>query len=127
MAPLSLAGGVVGVGDLLKMAQHPAQPRRIQPPRRLQQHRLGLSRDLGGKLVGAVAQHASMGDRDLTVGQGGGGGRQRTRNKARAVRTKPAAAPAPKWSRLRSQAAVEPTWTPWSAPAAPRASMAASR
>ena len=49
------------------------------------------------------------------------------RNRARAVRTRLAAVPAPMCSRLRSQAAVEPAWTPWSAPAAPRASTAASQ
>jgi len=48
------------------------------------------------------------------------------RNKARAVRTLLAAAPAPSRNRIRSQAAVEGAWVPWSAPAAPRPSTAAS-
>ena len=48
------------------------------------------------------------------------------RNRARAVRTKPAAVLGLMRRRWRSQAAVEPTWTPWSAPAAPRASRTAS-
>ena len=48
------------------------------------------------------------------------------RYSARAVRTQPAAVLALMRSRVRSQLAVEPAWTPCSAPAAPRASTAAS-
>jgi hypothetical protein len=43
-----------------------------------------------------------------------------------AVRTKLLAAPAPRWRRARSQLAVEGAGVPWSAPAAPQASTAAS-
>jgi hypothetical protein len=49
------------------------------------------------------------------------------RNSARAVRRWLVAAPAPSRSRPRSQLAVEATWTPCSAPAAPRPSTAARR
>jgi hypothetical protein len=108
------------------MTKDPPQPRRIQPTRRLHQHRFGLDGDLLGELLGAGGEHPGMSRRELAAGEGGGGGGQGPPNSARAVRTELAAAPAPSRSRLRSQPAVEvPSW-PWSAPAAPRPSTPAS-
>ena len=51
MAPLGLALGTLGVGGRQEMAQDPPQPGRVQPPRRLHQHRFGL----GGQVVGQLA------------------------------------------------------------------------
>ena len=126
MAPLGLVVGALGIGNQPQVAQGPPQPRRIQPPGGgLQQHRLGLRRSAIGEVVGAMGQHRGVGDRELPGAQRLGGPGQGPRNSERAVRTALAAAPAPMRSRPRSQLAVEGAWTPWSAPAAPRASTAA--
>ena len=61
MAPLLKLVGTLGVGDLLQMPQDPAQPGRVQPGGRLQEHRLGLGGDLGGQLLGAVGEHLGVG------------------------------------------------------------------
>ena len=81
---------------------------------------------LGGEVVGAVGQHRGMGWGQLALGQGLGGVGEGLRNTARAVRTARWASPAPIWSRVRSQLAVEAAWMPSSAPAAPRLSTTAS-
>jgi hypothetical protein len=43
------------------MRDDPPQPGWVQPPGRLQQHRLGLHGDVGGEAVGAVGQHLGVG------------------------------------------------------------------
>jgi hypothetical protein len=45
-----LVGGI-RVGHLTEMADHLAQPGWVQPPRRLQQHRLGRGGGRGGELL----------------------------------------------------------------------------
>jgi hypothetical protein len=62
MAPLGQAGGALGVGHLLEVAQDPPQPRRIQPGGRRHQRRLGRGGDLGGQVAGAVGQRRGMVD-----------------------------------------------------------------
>ena len=44
--------GALGVGDLVQMAQDPPQPRWVQPPGRLHQHRFGLDGHVGGQVRG---------------------------------------------------------------------------
>ena len=70
MAPFGPAGGAVGVGDQLEMAQDLSQPGRVQPPGRLHQHRFGLGGDVIREVVGADREHAGMGHRELPGGQG---------------------------------------------------------
>jgi hypothetical protein len=55
-----------------------AQPRRIQPPRHVQQHRFGLGRHMVGQVVGVVGQHLGMGQRHLPSDQGLAGGGEGT-------------------------------------------------
>jgi len=126
MPQLALTVGPVRVSHQLEMAQDPPQPRRVQPPGRRHQHRLSLNRDLVGQVLGAMSQHPSMSHRELPTNQRLGGRRQRTTEQRRAVRTLLAAVLAPRRNRARSQPAVEPTSWPWSAPAAPPPSTAAS-
>ena len=119
--------GAVGVGHQPQMGDRPPQPGRVQTAGRFQQDWFGLGGEVVGEILGAGGQH-------LGVRRGDGPRRPRPgrsavrgpRYRARAVRTMLAAVPAPMRSRRRSQAAVEPAWTPCSAPAAPRASTPAS-
>jgi hypothetical protein len=59
------------------MGDDPPQPRWVQPPGGFQQHRLGLHRDMGGEILGAVGEHLGVGRGDGPLGQGLGGGGQR--------------------------------------------------
>ena len=109
------------------MAQDPPQPGRVQPPGRLHQHRLGLGGQVVGELLGAVGQHLGMGRRELPVGQGlGGRGQGATEQGPGGPHRAGWPRPHPSAAGSRSQLAVEPAWMPCSAPAAPRASTAAS-
>ena len=78
VAVFGMAGGALGVGDQLEVADDPPEPARIQPAGRLDQDRFGLDRDLVGELVSAGGQDAGMGGGELAVGQGLAGGRQGT-------------------------------------------------
>jgi hypothetical protein len=59
------------------MGDDPAQPRRVQPPGRLHQHRFGLGGQMVGQIVGAGGQHLGVGRGDVPGGQGLGGAGQR--------------------------------------------------
>ena len=61
MAPLLKLPGTLGIGDQPQMPQDPPQPRRVQPPRRLDQDGFGFGGDLGGQLLGAVGEHLGVG------------------------------------------------------------------
>jgi hypothetical protein len=69
VAPLGLGVGAVGIGDQPQMGHGLAQPRRVQPPRGVQQHRFGLGGGVVGQVVGAVGQHLGMRQGDSPVGQ----------------------------------------------------------
>ena len=126
MLAVGLGLGPLRVGDHLQMSDDPAQSGWVQPPGRLQQDGFGVGGRGGGQVLGAVSEHAGVGGGDRSVGEGLGGGGEGAGNRARAVRTQLLAALGPRWSRLRSQLAVEGAGTTWSAPAAPRASTPAS-
>ena len=61
MAAFAIAVSTLGVGDLAQVPDRLAQQWRIQPTRRLQQHRFGLGSDLIWQVVGAVGQDPGMG------------------------------------------------------------------
>jgi hypothetical protein len=48
--PLGSMVAAVGVGDQPQVGDGLAQPRWVQPPRRIHQHRLGLSREVIGQV-----------------------------------------------------------------------------
>jgi hypothetical protein len=114
------------VGDQPQMGDDPAQAGWVKAAGGLHQDRFGLGRKVGGQVLHAVGQHPGMGQRQLPVGQGPGGLRSGDPGRGPGDRTQLLAVVAPMRSRRCSQPAVEPARTPWSAPAAPRASRAAS-
>ena len=73
MAPLPLAVGAVGVGELEQAPQEPPQPTRVQLSGRLQQDWFGLEGHLVGQGLGAVGEDLGVGGRDRSVGEGVGG------------------------------------------------------
>ena len=119
--------GPLGIGHLLEVAQDPPQPGWVQASGRFQEHWFGHGGGGGGQVGGAGGQHLGMGERQSPAAKAWAVAVRGPRNKARAVRTLPAAALAPMRNRARSQLAVEAAGVPWSAPAAPRPSTAASR
>ena len=127
MPPLQLTISAVRVGHQLEMAQDPPQPRRVQPTRRLHQHRLGLhSRPASGSSWVPWASTAAWATRDLPTDQGAGRGGQRTPEHGPGRPDTAGRSPSTQRNRVRNQPAVEPTSWPWSAPAAPRPSTTAS-
>ena len=125
MAPLGLSVGTLRVGHQAQMTDDPSQPRRIQPPGRFHQHRFGSAVTWAGRSwVPAASTWAWAGESSPSANAWAVRVRG-PRYRARAVRTRLLAAPALMRKRLRSHPAVEEACTPWSAPAAPRASTAA--
>ena len=102
------AVAAVGVGDQPQMPQDPPQPGWVQPTGGLHQHGFGLGGDVVGQVVGALGQHPGVGSRDVPSVTAWAVAVRGPRNRARAVRTALLAAAAPRRSRPRSQAAVEP-------------------
>jgi hypothetical protein len=74
----TLGAGIssIGVGDLDQVVDHLAQRWRVQPPWRLQQHRLGRRHRLAGELLGGAGQRHRMLVADVAIGQRLGGAGQ---------------------------------------------------
>ena len=78
MPPLEFTISAVWVGGQAQMGDDPPQPRRIQPPGRLHQHRFGLGGDRVGEVLGAMGQHPGMGHAEFPADQGLAGRGERT-------------------------------------------------
>jgi hypothetical protein len=74
--PQGLLVGSLGVGDLTQVPDDLPQPRWVQPPRGLQQHRLRLCHRLAGQVLGGADQRRGVRVADVPIGQRLGGAGQ---------------------------------------------------